>query len=117
MTDLISRDAALVLCDRYPYVEGVKDALKDLPSSDPMQDQRVAALVEALQSVLRYVPDSVVECRGDKCREPWCASCFGWDAAEEGIVVAIEAGKTARAALHLCEANTICQGQKLEEQK
>lgn len=30
MTDLIKRDDALALCDRYPYVEGVKSALEDL---------------------------------------------------------------------------------------
>lgn len=37
-----------------------------------------------LRDMLRYLPDGIVECRGDKCREPWCASCFGWDAAEAG---------------------------------
>jgi hypothetical protein len=30
--DLIRRGDALALCDRYPYVEGVKDALQDLPA-------------------------------------------------------------------------------------
>lgn len=30
--DLIRRGDALALCDRYPYVEGVKNALQDLPA-------------------------------------------------------------------------------------
>lgn len=30
--DLIRRGDALALCDRYPYVEGVRDALQDLPA-------------------------------------------------------------------------------------
>ena len=35
MTDLIERDAALALCDSYPYVEGVKTSLADLPAVTP----------------------------------------------------------------------------------
>lgn len=38
----------------------------------------------------RFVPQSVVECRGDKCREPWCASCFGWDDAEAYVAALTE---------------------------
>lgn len=60
---------------------------------------RLRKAVEAFSAVLRYVPDSVVECRGDKCREPWCASCWGWDDAEKAIAVAYETGKQARATL------------------
>ena len=33
----------------------------------------------------RFIPHQVVECRGDKCREPWCASCYGWEDAEAYI--------------------------------
>ncbi|MCU0801595.1 MAG: hypothetical protein MUD11_07440 [Rhodobacteraceae bacterium] len=42
----------------------------------------IEELVGAAETLLRYIPDGVVECRGDKCREPWCASCFGWDYAD-----------------------------------
>lgn len=47
-------------------------------------------LDRVLRSVIKYIPSDVVECRGDKCREPWCASCFGWDAAEQGAEKARE---------------------------
>ena len=46
MTDLIKRDDALALCNRYPYVEGVKSALEDLPAIDPAAI-REAALRDA----------------------------------------------------------------------
>ena len=44
MTDLIKRDDALALCDRYPYVEGVKSALEDLPAIDPAAIREAAML-------------------------------------------------------------------------
>ena len=59
----------------------------------------LAKVVKTINDLLRYVPVSVVECRGDKCREPWCASCYGWDAAELGLTVAQADGTTARAVL------------------
>lgn len=39
----------------------------------------------ALEKMGSYFPHSIVECRGDKCREPWCASCYGEEAAEEAM--------------------------------
>lgn len=33
--DMIQRGDALVLCERYPYVEGVKDAIRALPAVTP----------------------------------------------------------------------------------
>lgn len=51
MDDLIKRDDALALCDRYPYVEGVKSALEDLPAIDPAAI-REAALREAAERLI-----------------------------------------------------------------
>ena len=51
MDDLIKRDDALALCDRYPYVEGVKSALENLPAIDPAAI-REAALRKALRDIL-----------------------------------------------------------------
>lgn len=42
-------------------------------------------MYEAIKRVVNLVPQEVVECRGDKCRMPWCASCFGWKSAESAI--------------------------------
>ena len=62
--DLISRAAAITLCDEYPYVEGVKEALQDLPAvaasqpSDPLTDPRVVALVEAAKSGLNSLQNT-----------------------------------------------------------
>ena len=39
----------------------------------------------ALEKMGSYFPHSIVECRGDKCREPWCASCYGEEEAEEAM--------------------------------
>lgn len=45
-------------------------------------DDVVRELVAVLARVSRYLPSDTVRCRGDKCREPWCISCCGEDAAE-----------------------------------
>lgn len=37
---------------------------------------------EALKMLDAYQPE-YTECHGFKCRRPWCASCFGEDAAEQ----------------------------------
>ena len=58
-----------------------------------------ARLREALKPILRFVPQSIVECRGDKCREPWCASCYGEDAAITALDRASAEAAAARAAL------------------
>jgi len=59
----------------------------------------VARLVEAVKRLLDYVPIDIVRCRGDKCREPWCASCFLEDQAEEGLQRAKDDAAFARATL------------------
>lgn len=56
-------------------------------------------LYEALEELLRYEPQGVVECRGDKCREPWCASCWGWESATLHVENVETHFKSARAAL------------------
>jgi hypothetical protein len=33
----------------------------------------------------KHVPIGTVECRGDKCRQPWCISCCGEEDAEMAI--------------------------------
>lgn len=45
-------------------------------------------LYEALAALIEYIPTEAVECRGDKCRKPWCISCFGEDEAQEAMVIA-----------------------------
>lgn len=41
-------------------------------------------LAAALAGVAGFVATDVVEsCNGSKCREPWCAGCFGEEAAEQ----------------------------------
>lgn len=61
--DLISRAAALSLCDGYPYVEGVKMALQDLPAVAASQpDPREAVIArqaEALTAANAYITDLI----------------------------------------------------------
>lgn len=57
------------------------------------------ALAEALESIMGYVPLDVVHCRGDKCRELWCASCFDDEEAESYLVTAERHLKNAKSAL------------------
>ena len=75
MGDLIKRDDALALCDRYPYVEGVKSALEDLPAIDP------AAIREAaLREAAELVRSTSYTSSGDKrSLEPVSAGLKGMD--------------------------------------
>lgn len=57
------------------------------------------ALVETIKQLLRFVPDYVVECRGDKCREPWCASCNSFEYAENALSEIHKGAAQARAIL------------------
>ena len=57
MTDLIKRDDALALCDRYPYVEGVKSALEDLPAIDPAAIRK-AALQDRIEELEAYIENA-----------------------------------------------------------
>jgi len=45
-------------------------------------------LLEVAKRALRYIPTDCVQCRGDKCRERWCISCYGDDTAEAAIAEA-----------------------------
>lgn len=52
------------------------------------QSTLITELVGALENAQQYIPIVAVECRGDKCREPWCVSCFGEDDAAKAIEAA-----------------------------
>lgn len=59
-----------------------------------------ARLREALRNLTPWCVTDVLEhCDGNKCRELWCAGCFGEDQAEANVVRAREALKAARNAL------------------
>ena len=66
----------------------------------------ILALCDALDELRRmleraaqYLPYGIVRCYGDRCREPWCASCFGEEDVEE-FMVKVKADRSAiRAAL------------------
>ena len=73
---------SLTLIDKADTAEAERDRLR-----------------KALKPILRFVPQSIVECRGDKCREPWCASCYGEDAAITALDRASAEAAAARAAL------------------
>lgn len=57
-------------------------------------------LFECVSILVNYIPLNVVECRGDKCREPWCASCNGWDDAEKHMEKVMEDRKKALSAIN-----------------
>ena len=46
-----------------------------------------------------YVPTTAIECRGDKYRESWCASCYGDDHAEAYVRKVTDQDATDRATL------------------
>ncbi len=57
-------------------------------------------LLEALSRITSYVVTEAVEsCNGNKCRELWCAGCFGEETAEKTVSDAREALTSARAAI------------------
>lgn len=57
-------------------------------------------LLEVLDSILSYVVTDVVEsCHGNKCREVWCAGCFGDEYAEKHVAESNELLNRARAAI------------------
>ena len=59
-----------------------------------------AELLEALNKMTSFVVTDVVEsCNGNKCREPWCAGCFGEECAEQTVRDARDALAYARAAI------------------
>lgn len=38
-------------------------------------EQLAKEMADALEKTSRFTIDGVTQCRGDKCRDPWCASC------------------------------------------
>ncbi len=48
-------------------------------------EREKAELIEKAEAVCPYIITEVVECRGDKCREPWCQSCNFESAAEAAV--------------------------------
>ncbi len=48
-------------------------------------ETELAELIEKAEAVFLYIITEVVECRGDKCREPWCQSCNFESAAEAAV--------------------------------
>lgn len=63
-------------------------------------------LLEALKAVLPFVATDVVEsCNGNKCREPWCAGCFGEDEAQASVDRAMLAYRAGHAAIKLAIAH------------
>ena len=62
--------------------------------------EAIAELLEAMSKLTSFVVTEVVEsCNGNKCREPWCAGCFGEEVAEQTVREAREALDAARAAI------------------
>ena len=61
---------------------------------DKLKDAARLAL-DALEVVEPFTNTNVTECRGDKCREPWCASCNDEEeagaSAQEGYRAAVKA--------------------------
>ena len=57
-------------------------------------------LLEELNKLTSFVVTEVVDsCNGNKCRESWCAGCFGEEVAEQTVREAREAMDAARAAI------------------
>jgi len=96
MTDLIKRDDALALCDRYPYVEGVKSTLEDLPAIDPAPAKQVtlseaeAIREAALREAAELVQSTAYTSNGDKrSLEPVSVGFEGMDMHHATIADAI----------------------------
>lgn len=94
----------VTLLDRIP-TDQVRQNARLIAAAPDMRETilTLCADVERLSRMVertaRYLPDGIVRCYGDKCREPWCASCFGEEDAEE-FMVKVEADRSAiRAAL------------------
>ena len=81
--------------EAWAYMSALQGDLYDAIMIKAERDR----LREALRPILRFVPQSIVECRGDKCREPWCASCCGEDAANAALDRAQTEAADAHAAL------------------
>jgi hypothetical protein len=80
----------------YAALQSVDDQLEEVL---PALARELIALREAAGELAQYVPDQIVECRGDKCRQPWCASCYQIQDAEKAVMDAQAKLATLRAVL------------------
>lgn len=69
-------------------------------------------LLPALKSIINYMPTEAVECRGDKCRLPWCISCYGDEDAASGLAKAREETELARAVIAKAEEAALNEQEK-----
>lgn len=92
------------MADRDEIISKIR-ALRARASEAASSEAENERLRAALSDSLRYYPSSVVECRGDKCRELWCASCYGWDEAEKYMNTVEAHLKAAHAVLAAMEAS------------
>ena len=70
------------------------------PEDGPALAAEVIRLREALRELGRWTPSEVLpNCDGNKCREQWCAGCYGDQYAEEAIASVRKADAAARALL------------------
>jgi hypothetical protein len=85
-------------CEGRNYVCtcGYDDAIEARATAAEAENTRLREIVTEL---LRYVPDDMIGCHGEKCRMPWCHSCWGEDHAEAEGAKALQAKVRARAAL------------------
>ena len=81
-------DVALTINTLGQMADGLRE------ERDALKDAARLAL-DALEVVEPFTNTNVTECRGDKCREPWCASCNDEEeagaSAQEGYRAAVKA--------------------------
>lgn len=77
----------LMSVQALPNISGTSDVVKELAAE-------VIRLRTRISELKRFVPFDVVECRGDKCRQPWCASCYGWEDAQAYIAALNQSQET-----------------------
>lgn len=105
MNDINEVRERLAVIESEAATYGDGDDLRAL-LDDHARLQAVSQQLEAaLTGLTGFVVTGVVEsCNGNKCREPWCAGCFGDEAAEQAASEARNALATARAALTAVKA-------------
>lgn len=60
-------------------------------------------LLDVLKAVGPFIVTQPVGCHGDRCREPWCWSCYDNDEAESAAQQGATAAAKARAAIAKAE--------------
>lgn len=106
-TPFLSNEQVQVLNEKhgwFKYGDAQSDVSRAFANDAVAAYERVRAaapeLLEALTKLTSFVVTDVVEsCNGNKCREPWCAGCFGEEVAEQTVREAREALDAARAAI------------------